>query len=289
MLSANLCIEKEDTGSMVGNRTLGTKEAIKGKSPISPSVNVKPRPLKEQAILDLIVDTEAWEDKQTKDQKAEYEKIIQAFKEAFKQEKNNNIEWKSFRPPGYAETYHPDFTLQSLDDTPERFTRQQIEQREKVELRSELREFLQEHEPSNNPDWSVSTIHQLLEEKDTAFISVFDVSLRESSYFVTKVCRSLIDCYEISKLGNKCQVVEMLYKELGENPSSDHSLKISQIWTNYLNGSLKDWTEFPYFDSLNENVKKLLKQSGPGQSWYKDRLLTHLNDSVSKIFIGPLI
>lgn len=267
---------------------MGTKEAIKDKSPISPSVNVKPRPFKEQAILSLIVDTEAREDNQTKDQKAEDEKIIQAFKEAFKQEKNN-IEWKCFRPPGYAETYHPDFTLQSLDDTPEIFTRQQIEQREKVQLRSELREFLQEHESSNNPDWSVGTIHQLLEEKDTAFISVFDVSYRDSSYFVTKVCRSLTDCYEISKLGNKCQVIEMLYKELGEDPISDHSLKINQIWTNYLNGCPKDWSEFPYFDSLGENVKKLLKHPGLGQSWYKDRLLTHLNDSVSKNFIDPLI
>lgn len=272
--------EKEDAGGTIGDRTLGTKEAIKDKSPISPSVNVKPRPFKEQAILGLIVDTEAREDKQTKDQKAEDEKIIRAFKEAFKQEKNNNIEWKSFRPPGYGETYHPDFTLQSLDDTPERFTRQQIEQREKVQLRSELREFLQEHESSNKPDWSVGTIHQLLEEKDTAFVSVFNVSYRDSSYFVTKVCRSLTDCYEISKLGNKCQVIEMLYKELGENPSSDHSLKINQIWTNYLNGSPKDWTEFPYFDFLGENVRGLLKQSGLGQSWYKDRLLTHLNDSL---------
>ncbi|KAI9728899.1 MAG: hypothetical protein M1834_007157 [Cirrosporium novae-zelandiae] len=89
------------------------------------------------------------------------------------------LKWMAFQPIGYAETFFPDWMLQSLDDSPEMFRQKQLE---KVRLRSEMKRYFEKHEtqsPSSSAesDWSIQNMHDRFNTIETSVVSVFDFSL----------------------------------------------------------------------------------------------------------------
>lgn len=207
-------------------------------------------------------------------------RIFQTLKELqqhFSPDQSTKFEWKAFRPPGYAETYSPDFMLQSLDDTPERFTQRKIKA---IKLKSELEGYFKSYferyrkkyfneklKPGlgnyfkhaldkKELEWPKEKVDGWLQAEDTIFINVLDLSLDEGIAASTTISRSYDDCCNMNKGKAKDPMLEKLEKLCEKGGGDDRKAAFRRFWSFYLNGNPKDWpADDDDFDSKEYNSR----------------------------------
>ena len=181
---------------------------------------------------------------------------------------------------------------QSLDDTPNMFTREQLG---KVRLRG-IEKYLKKKaievvHKAGGEEWL-----QSLEPVQFLFINIFDLSLNredpDSQYLITstKISRSIDYFNNFNAIG---QEVQAEFNKLMERDDGEAAYC---LWSFYLNGNMKDCQEYTkilqesqkpgetgqFYKQMSQNLQDLVtpSQLTATQKWYKDKLLYHLSDSV---------
>ncbi|MCJ1243289.1 hypothetical protein MMC30_000486 [Trapelia coarctata] len=185
--------------------------------------------------------------------------------------------WLEFQPPGYGDTFHPDWFLQSLDDTPELFTQEQIG---KVKLRSDVKDYL-EARAGDGQSQQVSglILHKNVDAVDTLFLSVFDISQTAGLEFETStsICRngSFAHLLDDPLAGADPMVRKLLVMNKGKDPSDGTAAE--RLWLAHLGHRLEDSDPFK---ALSPEDQQIFKKSTFPENWYRGRLLDHLSDSL---------
>ena len=204
------------------------------------------------------------------------------------------FEWTDYEFPSYAEPYFPDFMRQSLDDTPDMFTQEQLG---KVKLRG-IEKYLKRKEvevvhKARGEEWLLN-----LDPDHFMFINIYDISLgcerlnpRELSYS-TRISRSLDDFDMDTSIGPISNPPAEKLRTVLDSIKEREEAAAYSLWSFYLDGNPEDCPDYKAIleslpplqtgdsGSLRKQVIPALQDSAAARQWYKDRLLFHLSDSV---------
>ena len=166
--------------------------------------------------------------------------------------------------------YHPDTSVQSLEDTPNVF---KLKQTSSVSVRPNIRRYFTEYALSP-PDWSLETIQEIIPPADLRSVSCVDFYLKLNSYDTPELginIKGRVDpTYWYPKKGNEDK--EFL-DFLNSNPG---------LWDFYFLGRHE---RHPSHTTAPKSVKMLF-QNGNGIDFldrYSTSLFNILNDSVGEI------
>ena len=204
--------------------------------------------------------------------------------------------WIDLQPPGYGETFHPEWYLQSLDDTPDHFSQEQIG---KVNLSSDVQRYLKdkpsdveqhlEARPSDEESQQVfgMILHKNVEAADTFFLSVFDISQsRDGLDFDISTSISPFKILLDGNIPREDPVASKLTAMAGNDKEKDvnDDTPAANLWLALLSDQLEDCKDFK---ALSPEDQQIFRKSTFRGDRYSKVLLHHLSDSVSvRIFTG---
>lgn len=166
---------------------------------------------------------------------------------------SSEFDWTKLKPVR-IEPYHPISWVVSLDDTPQAFLKQQSE---KIQLRSEVKKYLRRKNANKDlppRSWAKVGMSDIVEPKDLAYLSLFDISLGiNDMFFISRVCGR----------AKVAQNIQNMAWEVGtERPDYDRTREIVRLWSQYINDEIPNTDAVqPSFKTLMETLTEVLNDS----------------------------
>jgi hypothetical protein len=218
------------------------------------------------------------------------------------------FKWTDYRP---SEIHFPGFMTQSLDDTPQRYSEERLA---KVELRSEISQYLEDSErrESKRPasltttsgslwspyrkaqkihqrreGWSLKNIESRLPESEVLYLSLFDLDHDRRRIWLNELSLSYHPdgVLTLDPGGNDADDKDASYgrevvKAIAALSDGTETERVS-LWHRFLEGNPEAHFLFPKLDGSVREKMRDGAEIAKWRKWYRGKLFQRLTDSVS--------